>query len=300
MNKTQKLIRLLLLLVGNRRYSKEELCNKLELNERTLYRYLQDIEACGFILEREQSAYYITPNHYSKSLSHILHFSADELELLTSSMQVVEEYNMPIAESLMKKLVTVYDHKLWNKDLESSFQNKIRQIKIALDQKQTVLLKDYRSGNRAQIMDREIEPIAFINSYKAIWGLDITDLKVKQFVLSRSADVVLLDRKWNHKDLHQIPLIDVFRMTGNKKDKRVSFNMSLLAHNLLKDEYPQASKFVTIKDDVYHLNLKVAKYEGVGRFVLGLISQIDHIEPKEFRDYLLKQMNHNTLVKKDK
>lgn len=31
-----------------------------------------------------------------------------------------------------------------------------------------------------------------------------------------------------------------------------------------------------------------------------LEGQIDHIEPEAFREYLLKQMSHNTLVKKDK
>jgi hypothetical protein len=61
----------------------------------------------------------------------------------------------------------------------------------------------------------------------------------------------------------------------------------MLSASLLTEEYPLADKFLTkISDNEFILETKVCSYEGVGRFVLGLLADIEIIENEEFKRFI--------------
>lgn len=77
--KIQRLLRLLMLLTGTRRYALAELQERFQMSERTIYRYLDTIEEAGFVVDRKDGTYRLsTETPPTKSLSNLLHFSEEE------------------------------------------------------------------------------------------------------------------------------------------------------------------------------------------------------------------------------
>ena len=78
-----KLLRLLMLLSGSRRYTLAELMERFNQSDRTIYRHLEEIENAGFVLRRSNGTYQLqTDNHAVKSLQKLLHFSEEEAYVL--------------------------------------------------------------------------------------------------------------------------------------------------------------------------------------------------------------------------
>ena len=72
------------------------------------------------------------------------------------------------------------------------------------------------------------------------------------------------------------------------EQKRVQLQLGVMAHNLLIEEYPLSERDLTQVDDTHWLlNTMVCNYAGIGRFVMGLIDDIEIIDSPEFIDFLL-------------
>ena len=63
--------------------------------------------------------------------------------------------------------------------------------------------------------------------------------------------------------------------------------MTLKAKNLLIEEYPLASRYLTFENGDWWLRTKVKDLAGVGRFVIGLADQIDAVDSPELTSYIL-------------
>ena len=70
----------------------------------------------------------------------------------------------------------------------------------------------------------------------------------------------------------------------------VKLQLTLLAKNVLVEEYPEAQKDLipTTDDDRWILETEVYQMEGVGRFYMGLAGEIEIIEAKGLREYAQK------------
>ena len=66
--------------------------------------------------------------------------------------------------------------------------------------------------------------------------------------------------------------------------------MSLRAYNLLIEEYPLAEKYCRKQtDSLYSLEVRLARLEGISRFILGLSGEITTIEGDELLKFLKKK-----------
>ena len=75
----------------------------------------------------------------------------------------------------------------------------------------------------------------------------------------------------------------------------IQLKLSMLAYNLLLEEFPLAEKYIEVLDkNNYLLTTEVGNFIGVGRFVLGLADEIEVVYPKEFKDYLNEKMKKNS------
>ena len=147
-------------------------------------------------------------------------------------------------------------------------------------------LKDYESGNSHAIRDRWVEPFGFTTDYVDVWAYDIEDGKNKIFKVSRIGEVEIRDRDWIAESSHRKFGMDVFRMSSGKKPSRVVLRMTVLAKTLLVEEYPLAEKDITRSGDEWILDTMVHGYEGIGRFYLGLSSDIKIVDSPEFVEYV--------------
>ena len=285
----EKSIRLLKLLSGNRTYSLYELQDRFDVSERTVYRYLNQIENAGFVLDRNNGRYRLAQDSPEiKSINKLFHFTEEEAQIFHHSLTYLEMEN-EVVNRLFRKLHSLYDFKALKKIRNSSNIEKVKQLSNAINEKKQVLLRNYRSSNSSTVCDRKVEPFQFMEDYKAIWCLDVADGRNKQFKISRIDDVELTEIDWKHERLHETPFFDAFRMTSTEPTTQVKAILTLKAYNLIREEYPSTEQYLTKENDRYVLEIPIADFHGIGRFVLGLPGDVFVKGPEEFKSFLNKK-----------
>ena len=84
--------------------------------------------------------------------------------------------------------------------------------------------------------------------------------------------------------------IDIFRMHSSER-LPLKLKLGLRSTSLLLEEFPLASKHLQqISDNEWMLETEVCSYDGVGRFVLGLMGDIEIIDSPEFLRYIFGQV----------
>jgi predicted DNA-binding transcriptional regulator YafY len=213
--KIHRFFRLILFLSNSYPKTKEDCIQFLEIGDTAFYSYCNTLKDTGFNLHQKDGKYWIDfPDQDFQVLRNVLHFSEEEMYLLSRSIELIEEKQV-CATRLKQKL--------------ASFLNREKTIEI------------YR----------------------------------QETLLS-----------WEYERLHRSKPVDIFRNTGDL-NKQIEFSLNLKAKNLLIEEYPLSERFLTkIGNNQFVLKAPVAKYEGPGRFVLGLADDIQIIGNEDFRDYL--------------
>ena len=121
----------------------------------------------------------------------------------------------------------------------------------------------------------------------------------KLFKVARIGSVEVLDAEWQHADRHEQGYIDIFRMTGFEQHS-VRVRLGMLARNLLIEEYPLAERDITPIDATHWLlDTKVCNYRGVGRFVMGLLDDVEIVDSPEFEAYVNGLIDQYRLQQRD-
>ena len=195
----------------------------------------------------------------------------------------------------MKKLSAIYScTNIANYVHSEETSANIKNLGQAIREKKKVILKAYESANSQEVSDRFIEPFEFTTNSIDVWGYDIEKCENRVFKISRIGEVVIIDDVWNHTEKHQKSLTDCFRISGFAQTP-VKLELSIRAKNLLLEEYPLAEKDLKNVDGKWILDTKVSGMEGVGRFVIGLASDIKVIDSPELnayiQDFYIKYLN---------
>lgn len=285
-----KLLRLLMLLSSNRRYTIEELESRTNQARRTIYRHLVEIENAGFILNRSNGTYRLQTNcENSKTLQKLLHFSEEEAYLLYKTIGLLEG-DSTIKNRLAGKLNSLYDFRALSLLPDKNIHESVNKLGEAIREKKQVLLKAYRSSNSGTITNRIVEPFDFLSDYSGAWCYDPESCTSKHFKITRIETVEVLEEKALHQALHKIPFTDAFRMSAPEPIAEIKATLSLKAYNLLIEEYPLAEKYVQPIAGYYQLSIPVANFNGIGRFVLGLPDEIKVTESLKFKDFLKERI----------
>jgi predicted DNA-binding transcriptional regulator YafY len=152
-----------------------------------------------------------------------------------------------------------------------------------------VEIRGYRSSNSDTIANRRVEPFDFLPDYAAVWCYDTDSRSCKQFRISRMENVVMLPAQWQHREQHKLPFCDAFGMAAPMPADTIKLALSLKAYNLLLEEHPTAGETVTTAGSSYTLEIPVANYYGVGRFVLGLPGHIKVLGSAAFVSFLQEE-----------
>jgi predicted DNA-binding transcriptional regulator YafY len=202
----------------------------------------------------------------------------------------LDDTNM-LKQNLRRKLSSVYNcTSLANSIVKGKNAENVNRIIEAIEEHRQVVLLDYSSSHTGSKRDRVVEPIAFTTNYVQIWCYDTSDNKTKLFNTARIGEVEILDSEWQHEAQHKCGYIDIFRNMGFEQ-MRVQLRLGVMAHNLLIEEYPLSERDLSQIDDTHWLlDTQVCNYAGVGRFVMGLIEDIEVVDSPEFIDYLRKRV----------
>ena len=286
--KIERVLRLMKMMTSGNRYTVEELAERLDTSYRSIYRYIDTFKEVGFVVHKEEGGVYRLGKEspYFKDISQLIHFTDEEAHIVNQLIGALDDTNM-LKQNLRRKLSSVYHcTSLANSIVKGKNAENVNRIVEAIEEHRQVVLHDYSSSHTGSKRNRQVEPIAFTTNYVQIWCYDLSDGKTKLFNTARIGSVEMLDSEWEHEAEHRCGYIDIFRNMGFEQ-MRVQLRLGVMAHNLLIEEYPLSERDLTQLDDTHWLlDTMVCNYAGVGRFVMGLIEDIEIIDSPDFVAYL--------------
>jgi proteasome accessory factor C len=261
----------------------KQLAERFDSSARTIYRYISLLEEANFLVEQDfQNRYFIATSEDDPSQSQ---FTIEETKLIKKLIQGGASDN-PLKTTLLKKLALNSEMDSMPRLFVKARQGKfVEQLAEAIRNKKQVVLKNYHSANSNEIRDRLVEPIHFGDNYSAVMALDTSDKQCKQFKIDRIGEVLEMDKPFQFEDQHKNTSTDIFSFTGDSK-AWITLKLSMRAFLLLREEHPMSIPYTEKKEDHYLFHGPVASFEGVGRFVLGLIDEIKVVGDAAFRDYI--------------
>lgn len=285
--KIERLLRLMKMLTTNTTYTVDDLAERLDMSRRTIYRYIETFREAGFVIKKSGNHIRLDKESpHFKDISQLVHFTEEEAVILKRAIESIDDTNL-LKQNLKRKLYSVYDNKiLADTIVRGSNSDNVHSLIEAIEEQQQVKLCSYRSAHGSVARDRIVEPFAFTTNYIQIWCYDTEDDTCKLFKLSRIGSVELLNQKWEHQTQHERGEIDIFRMNGKQK-LPIRLSLGMMARNLLIEEYPLAENHLSATDEGrWILDVTVADYAGVARFVVGLMDDIQIIDSPGLVDYI--------------
>lgn len=285
--KERTLHMLTLLMEDKRKYSIANLAEILDVDKRTIYRYINTFNEAGFVVEIKNKHVILAKNtKIYQNLSDLLYFNQEEALTLYNAIEAIESDNEFKAE-LKKKLATIYGTKPIEQKLIKLEKNKVlKTLMNAIEEKMRVELCNYLSPSSNTMRNRIVEPFCLSDDKKHIWAYEIETCQNKIFSLSRIESVKILPQVWLQGLRHKKGYTDAFRIISfDGSTMPVKFRMNKRAYSLLVEEYPLTEKNIRIEDSEWIYEGDVSNYKGVCRFVIGLADCIK-IETPEFETYI--------------
>lgn len=282
-----RLLNLMKLLSSNVDYTIRELMDRLAISRRSIFRYLDTLRIAGFAVAKKGTNIHklLSMPKEGINLSNLIHFSEEEAYLLHNLIGALTS-DCQVAINLENKLAALFDATSVTEIIGNKITGEnIMRLRQAMDEKKQVTLVRYESGNTMSISDRLVEPIKFSSNYRDVYAYEVSTGMTKVFKISRIGLVDISLTDWQHKDKHEKIETDCFRMAG-KEDIPVTLKMTLKAKNLLIEEYPLASKYISYDGKDWWFKGNVKDLAGVGRFVIGLADQMDIINSPALVNYL--------------
>lgn len=291
----EKALATILYFLGEFGHTLDEFIERFEISKRSAYRTIEKMKNAGLVIENKNGYYRInTSEGYGKKLSDLLHFTEEENELLFHAIHSISNDNF-LRDTLVKKLYSIYDFERVIEPVVDKERGKIvMAISQAIRKEKQVVLQHYKSSNSSMVRDRLVEPIRWADGhFNTFWCFEPESRSNKIFKTTRVKSVKKCDRKWQFAPLHAPGKMDAFRVSGDK-EITVKLKMTLRACNLMQEEYPLTRDCISyISDNEYIYESKVRGFEGISRFILGLMDEIEVIENQHLNNYL-----HEKIMKK--
>ena len=144
----ERQLRLMVLLTQNREYSLDELCRKLDMSRRTLYRYLELFRDIGFEVVKQGNVYRLDKSSpFFKEITQLVHFTEDEALTLRHVLDMASGTDVQVRH-LRHKLERIYDFGILNAvEADPGQAEKLQQLYEAVKLHRQVVLHDYSSAH---------------------------------------------------------------------------------------------------------------------------------------------------------
>lgn len=277
--KQDRALRLLaLMLQRTRKYSVSQLAELLEVDKRTVYRYINTFNEAGYVvLTDHHHVRLATGTAIHKQLSDLLFFNQEEAMTLYNAIESIET-DTRLREELKSKLATIYGTSLVSEKLMRMEKNRnTKHLMEAIEKRRRAVLKGYSSPSSNTQRDRLVEPFALTEDKKYVWAFEIESAMCKVFRISRIQSVEVQEQVWLCGRLHKQGYMDAFRtvsMDGSTLPARI--RLKRRAYNLLTEEFPLCEEDIvqTEEAEEWVLDTRVSNYKSITRFIVGLADQI--------------------------
>lgn len=291
-DKLKKQLELLILLSDGRKYTIEELCERMELSRRNFYYLLDFIKHAGFIVFKDQGCYHIDRRSpFFTQLLQTIQFTDRDVKTIHSVLTMAGN-DSEMVNQLRQKLENAYSLSVSaDSPVRRQMDSNLKMLRKAMSEKKTVRLVGYSSPHSHTVKDRIVEPFLLLHDNQDVRCHELVSGANKTFKVSRMTGVEMLDTPWLHEDSHRQVFTDIF-MFSSEERHRVRLRLGQLSHNLFMEEYPQGAHYVTPNEDgSWLLDIEVCDYRGLGRFVLGLFKDIEVVEGDGFKAYMKDEIN---------
>ncbi len=279
--KIERILKLIRLLIG-KPYTIKQLSTVLDKSDKTIYKDIDLLKGIDYVVEKDdKNRYFITlPRNPREELNE------SERQFLINFLQILTNKFVE-AGTIIKKL------KLDTLTPSAEYVKHIKAIdffittKLAIENKQWLVFKNYHSANSGTVKDRIVFPIKILNNTQ-IAAYEKSSNSLKHYKIYRIQDMEFSKNQYDPPIHSGLLDIDLFGMSGSK-DILVEINLTELAKNLLVEEYPDAIDLCNSnnhKKFKHQLTLNVKSFYGIGRFILGLPGEIEIQNPKELKDYI--------------
>ena len=286
--KLERMLKLMKLMTGNVNYTVNDLAERLDTSYRSIYRYIETFKDAGFVVQKLDGGVYKLgkESRYFKEISQLVHFTDEEAHIVNQLIEALDDTNS-LKQNLRRKLTTVYNcTSMASSIVRGKNASNVNRLLEAIEERRQVVLVDYASSHTGVVRNRLVEPFGFTTNYVQAWCYEPESGMNKLFRVSRIGSVEVLDVEWQSEAEHAEGYIDIFRMTGFEQH-RVQLRLGMLARNLLIEEYPLAERdIVSLGDKSWMLDTMVCNYLGIGRFVMGLLDDIEVVDSPEFDRYI--------------
>lgn len=290
-DKLERELRLLLLLIENHNYTVPEICDRIGISRRNLYYYLDFFRDAGFKVENVKPFYRIRKDSpWFKKLDAAVHFTEDEAIMMRQILEKTGDGSVQV-QRLIQKLDKLYDLNIVEKiELREQMGRNLSNIYDAIKQRRVVVLEGYSSPHSNTVQDRTVEPFMLMNGNQEVCCYEQSSGMNKTFRLSRIKEVRLLDLLWSHEKKHREMLTDIF-MFSSEEQTILKLRMGRLAASVLREEYVGAERYIEQEDENHWIvELPVSSFLGIGRFVMGLMEDIEVIENEAFLQFLRERV----------
>ena len=277
--KQDRALRMLaLMLQRTRRYSVAQLAERLGIDRRTVYRYINTFNEAGYVvLPDHHHVRLATGTAIHRQLSDLLFFNQEEAMTLYNAIESIET-DTRLREELKSKLATIYGTSLVSEKLMRMEKNRnTKHLMEAMEKRRRAVLRGYSSPSSNTQRDRLVEPFALTTDKKYVWAFEVETAMCKVFRISRIQSVEIQEQVWLFGRLHKQGHMDAFRtlsMDGCTLQARV--RMKRRAYNLLMEEFPLCEQDVSPLPggEEWVLDTRVSGYRGITRFLVGLADQV--------------------------
>lgn len=277
--KQDRALRMLaLMLQRTRRYSVAQLAERLGIDRRTVYRYINTFNEAGYVvLTDHHHVRLATGTAIHRQLSDLLFFNQEEAMTLYNAIESIET-DTRLREELKSKLATIYGTSLVSEKLMRMEKNRnTKHLMEAMEKRRRAVMRGYSSPSSNTQRDRLVEPFALTTDKKYVWAFEVETAMCKVFRISRIQSVEIQEQVWLFGRLHKQGHMDAFRtlsMDGCTLQARV--RMKRRAYNLLMEEFPLCEQDVSPLPggEEWVLDTRVSGYRGITRFLVGLADQV--------------------------
>lgn len=291
LEKFNRQLKLMSMLAGNISLNVEQVARRLGMSRRTVYRYIRTFkESALFSVEQSGDVFRISRDSpFIREISDNVSFSEEEAAVIAGLLASAGGNSIQL-RSLRNKIGRIYNYRVLEEpEADRRTARNLSQLYEAVKLHRVAVLKNYHSLHGGSVADRTVEPFAFLNSNDDVRCYELGSGRNKTFKVARAEEVVVLDLTWNNEDRHESYFTDLFGFSG-RETSRVVLRLTGRAARILCEERPAAAACL-VRDggDGFTLDTRVCDFCGIGRFVLGLHSEVEIVEPAEFKEHIARE-----------
>ena len=257
------------------------------ISRSTVNRYIKVYRKLKLKVVRIKQAYFIDDK---ESARFTIDDMIEEEKVLLCDLLMPLPVDNPLRNNLLKRLTNsqndltpLVDSLVRLQDIEN-----INAIVEAIRTKKRIILRGYQSTNSYRQSERLVEPKRFIDVYQKAYCYEVDTKKMKTFHIERisSIETLEVDQQFDPP----FERLDVFGWSGFE-EHQVELRLTNRARLIMEKEYPATRDMM--RDDsggLYRIRTFYTHFEGVSRFILSLVGEVEVLNSERLKKYLNQQL----------